>query len=73
MSETDASSNAARPSLSDLQRAEAAYLAANWSKMPRSERRSVIRLWWRTGVRFADTFDNHWRHISNSITTARFA
>jgi hypothetical protein len=59
--------------LSDLQRAEAAYLAANWSRMPRSERRMVIRLWWKTGVRFADTFDRHWNQIRNSIASATFA
>jgi hypothetical protein len=59
--------------LSDLQRAEAAYLAANWTKIPRSERRAAIRLWWRSGVRFAETFDLHWQHVCSSIATAKAA
>lgn len=53
--------------LTDLQRAEAAYLAAHWKEMPRSERRNVVRLWWRTGARFGDTFGNSWRTIASSI------
>jgi hypothetical protein len=51
----------------DLQRAEAAYLAANWNKMPRSERRNFVRLWWRTRARFGDSFGNSWRTITSSI------
>lgn len=56
--------------LSDLQRAEAAYLAANWNKIPRSERRRVARLWWKTGMRPAGTFSESWRTISSTIRTS---
>lgn len=57
--------------LSDLQREEAAYLAANWKAIPRSQRRAVVRFWWKTGVRFADTFGQHWNHIRSGIIAAR--
>jgi hypothetical protein len=53
--------------LTDLQRAEAAYLAANWNRLPRSERRTIVRLWWQTGARFGDSFGNSWRRIASSI------
>jgi hypothetical protein len=53
--------------ITDLQREEATYLAANWKQMPRRERRGVVRLWWRTGVRFDDTFGGSWRTIVSSI------
>jgi hypothetical protein len=56
--------------LSDLQRAEAAYLAANWKAMPRSQRRNVVRLWWKTGVRHASTFGDSWRTIASTIRNA---
>jgi len=59
-----------QPTLSDLQRAEAAYLAANWRQMPRSERRTTVRLWWKTGVRYAGTFSDSWRTIASTIRNA---
>lgn len=56
--------------LNDLQRAEAAYLAAHWKEMPRSERRSVVRLWWKTGMRPASTFGDSWRTVASTVNTA---
>jgi hypothetical protein len=62
----------AQPKFSNLQRAEAAYLAANWDRISRSERRNVIRFWWKTGVRMAGTFSDHWRTIASTIKNAQF-
>lgn len=56
-------------SLSDLDRN---HIADAWNRLSRSDRRVIVRRWWRYGPRFADTFGDHWRRIMSSLSLRNF-
>lgn len=59
-----------KPTFSDLQNVDAARLAVLWRELPRSERRAIVRFWYKAGLRPADTFGNAWRIAASAIATA---